>query len=549
MAQLDSSTVATATVAQHLSDHNQLHKKANYVFDVMDYGVTGDGSTDDTATIQAAVDAAEVLGGEVFFPLAASSYLMGTVTVGTSDGVTLNGGGSAVLTLTGASAGFRLVGTVSNCTVKGFIAAGDGTSDTGQAFLSNATGQTLKNIKALHNVITNIQLGIALTSESGGLIENIEYAHNHVETLQGTAGGQGYGLFLAGANDTSIYGNIHHNTIIDASRHSIYVSRGDDVIVAHNLIKDHRSTDKDASTRSAIEVSRGSRRAVIGNVFENTADGCIGIGPDDTASTQDILIANNILGPMANTVAQIHIGSSDPSAEGAISRVKVIGNIFTSGGSGGTNIEMWSGTNHTISDNLFVADGANSIVALAYDETAGTSTYSDEWEINNNRFVLANSAAAFRSNPPFTTAGVTVRFRGNVVTPGEAMFGQNAVLNGPIYHIVDNPQTGIIWDTGKEGIETSIVAFGDGDGTPSVLGGHVFKTANSAGKSITNFDQGNEGQVITVIVDDTNTTFTHGGSGLLFLNGAANFVATSKGTLTLVFDGTSWHEIGRSDLT
>ena len=58
MARLDESTLSSATVAQHLSDHNQLHKKANYVFDVMDYGATGDGSTDDTAAIQACMDAA-----------------------------------------------------------------------------------------------------------------------------------------------------------------------------------------------------------------------------------------------------------------------------------------------------------------------------------------------------------------------------------------------------------------------------------------------------------------------------------------------------------
>ena len=67
MAQLDAARTVSDTVANHVSDHNVLHGKANYIHDVMDYGATGDGSNDSLA-VQSAIDDAEVLGGMVALP-------------------------------------------------------------------------------------------------------------------------------------------------------------------------------------------------------------------------------------------------------------------------------------------------------------------------------------------------------------------------------------------------------------------------------------------------------------------------------------------------
>ena len=53
-------------------------------------------------------------------------------------------------------------------------------------------------------------------------------------------------------------------------------------------------------------------------------------------------------------------------------------------------------------------------------------------------------------------------------------------------------------------------AFADGDATPSVSAGGSFYTENTGATSITTFDDGVDGQVLEVLVNDAETTFVHG---------------------------------------
>lgn len=60
------------------------------VYNVLEYGATGDGSTDDTAAIQAAINACAGTGGEVYFPKGFYS-INATLTISTKRGVRLSG--------------------------------------------------------------------------------------------------------------------------------------------------------------------------------------------------------------------------------------------------------------------------------------------------------------------------------------------------------------------------------------------------------------------------------------------------------------------------
>jgi len=78
------------------------------------------------------------------------------------------------------------------------------------------------------------------------------------------------------------------------------------------------------------------------------------------------------------------------------------------------------------------------------------------------------------------------------------------------------------------------------DTTPSVSLGTFFKTANTAGTIISMFDDGIEGQQIKVLIQDVNTTIDFTGTNLKG-NAGADWTPTTNDWMECVFDGTNWY--------
>ena len=96
---------------------------------------------------------------------------------------------------------------------------------------------------------------------------------------------------------------------------------------------------------------------------------------------------------------------------------------------------------------------------------------------------------------------------------------------------------------------SQINTFTARDTTPSILGGTLFKTANDRPISITDFDDGGEGQRITILINDANTDFTHD-TRKMYLSGGTNWTACTTGdTIEFIYDGSKWYETNRSDNT
>ena len=99
------------------------------------------------------------------------------------------------------------------------------------------------------------------------------------------------------------------------------------------------------------------------------------------------------------------------------------------------------------------------------------------------------------------------------------------------------------------GVHTTLQTFSDGDTSPSVFTGRIFKTANTRDTNITTFHNGTAGQIITVLINDAYTDFIAGTKLKLYRNLDWNNSAQNDSITFACIDGTKWIEITRSDNT
>jgi hypothetical protein len=125
-----------------------------------------------------------------------------------------------------------------------------------------------------------------------------------------------------------------------------------------------------------------------------------------------------------------------------------------------------------------------------------------------------------------------------------------ADLNAEFNHILNNPMSLISPITNTVDMDGNIlkdaaftntpVIFTDGDTTPSVAGGTVFKTANTTGTIISALDAGNDGQIIWVIINDTHTTVDFTGTTLIG-HGGVDWTPTTGDSFQAVFVNPNWY--------
>lgn len=123
-------------------------------------------------------------------------------------------------------------------------------------------------------------------------------------------------------------------------------------------------------------------------------------------------------------------------------------------------------------------------------------------------------------------------------------------LNGEFDNILNNaaslisPATTHFDLNGKKLIDAVFqntpVTFTDGDTTPDISGGSVFKTANTSPTTISFFDSGVAGQRIWIVIGDVNTTIDFTGTNLSG-NGGTDWTPASGDMLHAVFISPIWY--------
>ena len=215
--------------------------------------------------------------------------------------------------------------------------------------------------------------------------------------------------------------------------------------------------------------------------------------------------------------------------------------------------------------NTFQGGTLQNISGTAGAYTVGDSTHFSGWYSEavtaTNSFVLAGTGGSL-TNSRWTPGdgGVTVSGNRNrldglrggstalTVTGsdnvGDAITGFATPSDSGLRNTIEPQNSAGGRRTMHGGLIHRVVAFANGDTTPSVLGANIFTCANTGATSITDFDDGIDGQEIKVKLDN-NTTLVHA-SALMRLAGAANITGTTSDMVTLVSIGGIWYEVARS---
>lgn len=265
------------------------------IFNVLDYGAVGDGSTNDVKAIQAAVDNAIALSGEVFLPK--GIYVVNepiklktnTVFKGAGRGVTIIKASDFWIV---SNQDAILIYEAGACNVSVEDLTLDGNNDvlvgTGPSGVytyddtfTNNSYLIFKNVEVKETSVHGITLfGSSPSYISHVLLDNI-WIHQCGDH------GNSAGMFLAGANYVQM-----NNSVIDSCyQHGIYNSFGHDILIENSIIRNNGYGD---SVGVGLSVRADSNFVINNCIIEHNATAGIAL-TNTNKYTTNVTVSNNII--------------------------------------------------------------------------------------------------------------------------------------------------------------------------------------------------------------------------------------------------------------
>lgn len=261
---------------------------------VYDYGAACDGTTDDTAAIQKAINSLPN-GGTLGFP-AATCKITSTLTINNISNLALIGTGAS--TIQAATAGWDMLtitGSSANITIEGMRFIGAATAPVSpQGFHAVAVSATATGSRLMfrHNYVTGTNIGVAIHSPT---FDECDISGNKFDSMVGSISGNGYAVYTISERNS-----ITHNKFYDIGRHDLYLS-GDDAThsAAKNVFADNQSYGN--GVESVAMYATPLQRSVQGNIIKaNTIDSPQGIGIGcDQNCIGNVIEGNTILNATA----------------------------------------------------------------------------------------------------------------------------------------------------------------------------------------------------------------------------------------------------------
>jgi hypothetical protein len=435
------------------------------------FGAKGDGVTNDTAAIQAAIDS--ITSGTVFFP--PGTYNIGG---GNDGGIFISNktnyklvGYGAIFNITqlgsSGSQGIKMYNTLTNVTIEGLTIIGSGNVNDNHVGIYSSFGNIIaNNLRILNCRVLNTTIGIDVNgnqgTQTGGNINDVLIQGNHLENIVGVNPGYGYGIHVSDQVGTWSNIKIIGNTIIKAQRHSIYYSQGGGGVIEGNVIRDHRlgvnGQGTGGNTKAAIDISRSQGVSVVGNIIHNFWDSGIMVWGDTSGKDcKHVTITGNTL-HQSNSTAAIVIGSSSPSTESTPVNIVISSNIILTDTTAATVTNNTDGISiysclrlKIIGNNIALLNSRSGPVAgvhiYGFGESSGTATYSDDIDITDNTIYGTNGTGGFTygfnlENAP-CISNMKMRFRNNALNVPNSTFDIFVALSNPNVELTDQPFDGI----------------------------------------------------------------------------------------------------------
>lgn len=453
------------------------------VFNVLDFGADPTGTTASDAAIIAAVTAAN--GKSLFFP-AGTYKLITELEFSNIDNTVIFGEKfSSIIEVDSIMDAWSFDNTCSNLTFDGLTFAGKS--------VANEVKYAL-DIKAPRSLVQNcffhdFNQAVKINDENA---VDCKVINNQFTDIKGANSGNGYGVYNIGSR-TLISGN----SFVSVARHDVYLSGSSPQGSQFCVVSNNVSLSSGLQAIALFNVA--GLQPVTGCVIEgNIIRSCTGIGIGlDVNTTNNIVVNNSIFFP----------GSFGIRVEGGVPA----GN-YPNG--------------NVVSNNLIVNPATAHIEVINASDTilVGNSCISDSITPSNLAGIILNSTG---SPSPFPS--------GNII--GNTFY--SPMLNGPsigvnagVYFGLELRQEQSLWITAT-----------NNSATPSVANARNVLLDNSSATTITNLTNGKQGQQVTLLFQNGNTTISLAN---FFLAGGVNFVGTQFDTLTVVLNGTNWFEVSRS---
>ncbi len=450
---------------------------------------------------------------------------------------------------------FKLSNVITGLELDHIRVVGSGNASGSQWAIFTDSGATISDVKIHDNRFELLNATGAIGNATSGTFNNSRIYANHVENMKGSVGGSaGYGFVIQNANNTMI----SNNTFVNCNRHAIYCSLGNvnGTTIIGNTIRQHRSDLHDGAWYPAIVIARVYSGVVVsGNTIADGYGGGLDIGGDPSLSVAvgDVLVSGNAFVNGQELLPDIWIeGRLDASTGNTFfaTNILITNNYFSAdaskrydAGNGFTrgNIRIVNAKNINIHNNIFHNTGINNYayyIEVGDDARMNSGADVDYTSIRFNTFTstgsdLTNTRGVWYTSMIGNSSSHHIladnSWDASTATPGAFISGAGnpRIING---------------NTNAKNRPGRYVA---GDTTPSVFGADSMYIANSGATTITQLDDGEDGQIVSLLFADANTTLANSN---FYLSGGINFTSTAHDTLTLVKKPNTsfWYEVSRS---